>query len=201
MRVGSSRWDQSPWKKRQWASSLSLSDWGVGQESTQGGGQPWRSRKWILTRNPTASFQNWEWNDGLLFKPPGVQGFCSGRLRWTKMQILTHEEHLRGHSQRQAFWTGEGVRTVGETTERISLWLEHSQERQSQEMNLAELPTSGLCRDFFSLIGSTKHWVYFPVLHNRCLLVIYFIYRSIYIWNPKLLIYPSSFSQYSYLTL
>lgn len=154
MRVGSSRWDQSPWKKRQWASSLSLSDWGEARRAP---------RRWAAMEEP--EMDSYQEPHCQLPELRGMTVCCSShpvyrilfrQTEMTKMQILTHEEHLRGHSQRQAFWTGEGVRTVGETTERISLWLEHSQERQSQEMNLAELPTSGLCRDFFSLIGSYK---------------------------------------------
>ena len=44
--------------------------------------------------------------------------------------------------------------------------------------------------DSFQLWVITKYWVQFPVLHCRSLLIICFIYSSVYI-NPKLLIYPS----------
>ena len=47
--------------------------------------------------------------------------------------------------------------------------------------------------DSFPLYVITKYWVEFPVLFGRSLLVIYFMYGSVYV-NPKLLIYnPAPF--------
>ena len=41
---------------------------------------------------------------------------------------------------------------------------------------------------------TTEHWVEFPVLYSRSLLVIYFIYSSVYIqrrqWHPTLVLLP-----------
>lgn len=57
-------------------------------------------------------------------------------------------------------------------------------------MNLAELPTSGLCRDFFSLIGSYKTLSILSCAAQQ-MLVGYLFYISQYLhMNPKLLIYP-----------
>lgn len=180
MRVGSSRWDQSPWKKRQWASSFS--DWGEAREHP-GGGSHGGAGNGFSTRNPTASFQNWEGMTVCCSSHPCTEDLALADWSWPRCKYSPTRSIFEVTLSAKLSWTGEGVRTVGETTERISLWLEHSQERQSQEMNLAELPTSGLCRDFFSLIGSYKTLSILSLkLYNRCLLVIYFIYRSIYIW-------------------
>ena len=46
--------------------------------------------------------------------------------------------------------------------------------------------------DSFPIEAITEYWVEFPVLYSMSLLVIYFIFSSVYYVIPNLPIYPSS---------
>ena len=43
--------------------------------------------------------------------------------------------------------------------------------------------------DYFTFQVITKYWILFPVLHSKSLLLIHFIYNSVYLFTPILLIY------------